>query len=1041
MAFHANDLPGMSVRRPYLAAVLNLLIIVAGISAILGVEVRELPDIDRPVVSVRANYPGGTPESVDAEITSVVEGAVARVNGIKTVRSSSEEDNFRIHLTFAPNINLVDAANDVREAVSRAARQLPDGVEQLTVIKADADANPILRLAVSSTQFPIEELSRIVEDKIVTKLIAIDGIADVTTFGDRKRVMRVQVDPLRLASYRLAVADVVRVLEKAHTDVPAGSFKTDEQAVLVRADASARTPAAIKKLIISGAVRIGDVADVFFAPKEKISLVRLNGREVINLGVIRQAKSNTVEIATAVKKVVAGLNQRLDGINITVTSDDSLFVEGAIREVLISLLLAILIVVAVISIFIGQVRTALIPAVAIPVALIGTVAAIWLLGFSINLVTLLALVLAAGLVVDDSIVVLENIQRLRSEGVEPQAAAVIGTRQVFFAVIATTATLICVFLPISFLPSDAGRLFREFGFVLAVTVCISSFVALTLVPMLAARLQGTQGTQRGLLKFRFLDRIGNGLQRAYVAILDRVLSAPLVFVAICCLAIVGAAITYPKLGEELLPSEDRGRLTVWLVGPDGVGLRYTDRQVERVEKVMQPLIDDGVVKDLFTISGRYDINRGYILAPLVPWSERTVTQQQLEAKLRKQLGKIPGARARSYGGNSLGLRGAGRGIRFALTGSDYNVLATQARKLVERLEKDAPEVRNFRVEFRATQPQLAVVIDRRKASDLGVTIDDLSATLRALVDRTEVGEITIGDRNVPIMLSATAGSVTSPSDLRSLYVRGADDTMVSLAHLISFSERGVPAELDRHGQSRAVEIFADQAEGYSLRDGVRGIERVAKQALPPEVGLLFLRQAATLNETSNDLQITFIVATIIVFMVLVAQFESMMSATVVLLTIPFGVCAAIFALALTGTTINIYSQIGVLMLIGIMAKNSILMVEFADQLRDQGRDVLAATRDAATLRVRPIVMTMVSTVLAGLPLIFGGGPGAEARASIGWVVFGGLGMAAVFTLFLTPAVYVLLARLVRPRNDVEQQLEREMRAAEVTLGEKHQPAE
>lgn len=1029
----------MSVRRPYLAAVLNLLIIVAGISAILGVEVRELPDIDRPVVSVRGNYPGGTPESVDAEITSVVEGAVARVNGIKNVRSSSEEDNFRIFIQFAPNVDLIDAANDVREAVSRAARQLPDGVEQLTVIKADADASPIMRLAVSSTRYPIEELSRLVEDVVITKLIAINGVADVTTFGDRERVLRVLVDPLRLASYRLSVADVARVLRTAHRDVPAGSFKSDEQAVLVRADASARTPAAIKKLIVSGNVRIGDVADVFFAPKEKISLVRLNGREVVNLGIVRQAKSNTVEIATAVKQVVAGLNRRLEGVTITVTSDDSLFVKGAIREVLFSLLLAVMIVTAVISLFIGQLRTALIPAIAIPVALIGTVAAIWLLGFSINLVTLLALVLAAGLVVDDSIVVLENTQRLRAEGVEPQAAAVIGTRQVFFAVMATTATLVCVFLPISFLPSDAGRLFREFGAVLAVTVCISSFVALTLVPMLVSRLKHSEG---GLLRFALLDRVGGALRRTYIAVLDRVLGAPIVFMALCCLAIIGAAITYPKLGEELLPAEDRGRLTVWLVGPDGVGLQYTDRQVERVEAVLRPLVDDGVVSDLFTIAGRYDINRGYILAPLVPWSERTVTQQQLQAKLRPELNKIPGARARSYGGNSLGLRGAGRGIRFALTGNDYDLLAKEARTFVERLEKDAPEVRNLRVEFRATQPQLSVVIDRRRASDLGVTIEDLSETLRALVDRTEVAEITVGDRNIPVMLQATAGSVTSPSDLRSLYVRGANDSMVSLAHLITFSERGVPAELDRHGQSRAVEIFADQAEGFSLRDGVRAIERVARQSLPDDVSLLFLRQAAALNETSNDLQITFIVATIIVFLVLVAQFESMMSATVVLLTIPFGVCAAIFALAMTGTTINIYSQIGVLMLIGIMAKNSILVVEFADQLREAGKDVLTATRDAAIVRMRPIVMTMVSTVLAGLPLIFGSGPGAEARASIGWVVFGGLGMAAVFTLFLTPAIYSLLAPLVRPRNAAEQQLQREMQAAETVLdGSRRTPAE
>lgn len=1031
MASQINDLPGMSVRRPYLAAVLNLLIIVAGISAILGVEVRELPDIDRPVVSVRANYPGGTPESVDAEITSVIEGAVARVNGIKTVRSSSEEDNFRIHVSFAPHINLVDAANDVREAVNRAARNLPDGVENLVVIKADADADPMVRLSVSSTRYPIEELSRLIDDRIIPKLIAIEGIADVTNFGERNRVLRVLLDPLRLAGYRLTVPDVVAVLKGANRDVPAGSFKSEEQSVLVRADASVRSPEAVKKLIVSGDVRIGDVADVFFAPQEQTSLVRLNGREVINLGIIRQAKSNTVDIADAVKKAVADFNARLPGVEISVTSDDSLFIKGAISEVLISLALAVLIVVAVISIFIGQFRTALIPAIAIPVALIGTVAAIWLLGFSVNLVTLLALVLAAGLVVDDSIVVLENIQRLRAEGVEPRAAAVIGTRQVFFAVIATTVTLICVFLPISFLPSDAGRLFREFGFVLAVTVGISSFVALSLVPMMAARMPSAGG---GLLKFAWLDRAGGYLQAGYVRVLDRVLQAPLVFVAISCLTIVGAAITYPKLGEELLPPEDRGVLTVWLVGPDGVGLQYTDRQVERVEQIMQPMMAQGVVKDLFTIAGRYDVNRGYILAPLAPWSERTVTQQALEVDLRKKLGTVYGARARTSGGNSLGLRGAGRGVRFALLGSDYGVLANEARKLIERLESEAPEVRNFRVEFRETQPQLAVKIDRRKASDLGVKIDELSATLRALVDKTEVSELTIGDRKVPIMLQATSGAVAQPSDLRSLYVRGEGNTMVSLAHLISFSERGVPAELDRHGQSRAVEIFADTADGYSLRDGVRAIERVSEQALPSGVSLLFLRQAAALNETSSDLQLTFIIATIIVFMVLVAQFESVMSATVVLLIIPFGICAAIFALAMTGTTINIYSQIGVLMLIGIMAKNSILMVEFADQLREEGQSAQDATRNAAIIRVRPIVMTMVSTVLAGLPLIFGGGPGAEARASIGWVVFGGLGMAAVFTLFLTPALYTLLARLVRPRNDATARLESEMRQAETILG-------
>jgi hydrophobe/amphiphile efflux-1 (HAE1) family protein len=1032
MASGFNGLPGLSVRRPYLAAVLNLLIIVAGISAILGVEVRELPDIDRPVVSVRANYPGGTPESVDAEITSIVEGAVARVNGIKQIRSSSEEDNFRIHIEFSPDINLIDAANDVREAVARVARDLPEGVERLTVIKADSDAQPILELAVDSSRHSIEELTRMIDDQIVSRLIAVSGVADVTLFGEREQVVRVILDPLRLAGYGLSVSDIARTLKVADQDVPAGSFKSDEQAVMVRADASARSPEAISKLIISGDVRISDVADVFFAPAEEVSRVRLDGRNVIKLSVLRQAKSNTVQIAEGVREAVAELNRNLDGVQIRVISDESLFIEGAIKEVLVSLALSVLIVIAVIALFIGRIRTALIPAVAIPVALIGTIAAIWVLGFSVNLVTLLALVLATGLVVDDSIVVLENVERLGAQGLEQRAAAVIGSEQVFFAVWATTATLACVFLPISFLPSEAGRLFREFGFVLAVTVIISSFVALTMVPMLASRLGSATAKRRGRAG-RLLDRLGGSLSRAYVWVLDRILAGPLVVIAASCLVFIGAAMTYPHLGEELLPPEDRGQLTVWMVGPDGVGLQYTDRQVERAEEVLRPLLADGTIQEMFSVSGRYDVNRGYILAPLKPWDERTVTQQELQSRLQKAMDAIPGARVRFAGGNSLGLRGAGSGVRFAVTGSDYRELDRQARRLVERLEEEAPEVRNFRVEFRATQPQVAVVVDRRRASELGVSVEEISATLRALVDRAEVGELTVHDRTVKIMLEASHGSVSAPASLRSVYLKGAEGRMVSLAQLITFSETGVPNELDRHGQRRAVEIFADTADGYSLRDGVNAVERVARATLPPQTGLLFLGEAASLNETASDLNITFIVAIVIVFLVLVAQFESAMSATVVLFTVPFGVCAAIFALALTGTTVNIYSQIGVLMLIGIMAKNAILMVEFADQLREQGRSVFEATRDAAIVRLRPIVMTMVSTVLAGLPLIFGSGPGSEARASIGWVVFGGLGLAAVFTLFLTPAVYVLLARFVRPRNDVEQRLAREMEAAERLL--------
>lgn len=1025
-----NDLPGLSVRRPYLAIVMNLLIIVAGLGAIFGVEVRELPDIDRPIVTVRAELPGGSPETIDAEVTSVIEGAVARVNGVVEVRSSSEENNFRMRAFFRPSVDLIAAANDVREAVSRVERLLPQGVENLFVVKADADASPVVRLAVSSTSMSIDALTTQIENDVIPELTAIEGVADINVFGERKRVLRVVIDPLRLAGYKLSVADVVKVLQSADFDIPAGSFKSDEQEVLVRANTSVTKPSAIEQLVIRDPVRIRDVGHVFFSPDDPESIVRHNGRTVISLGVVRRAQSNTVQISSDVSRAVERLNTRLKSLNIAVTSDDAIFIRGAITEVLISLSLAVLIVVVVIALFIGQLRAALIPAVAIPVALIGTVAAIWLLGFSLNLITLLALVLATGLVVDDAIVVLENIQRQRQNGLLPRAAAVVGTRQVFFAVIATTATLISVFAPISFLPSQAGRLFSEFGFVLAVAVCISSFVALTAVPMLASRLrsapQNSDGTQK-VSRYSPSRLLANG----YAALLDRILAAPLVVLGLCGLVIVTALIAYEGLGEELVPEEDRGLVTVRLTGPDGTGLDYTDRQVEKVEAILQPYVDKGIADGLFTITGRYDPNRGQIDAPLIDWSKRTITEGEIAKAVNKQLATIPGARARMRRGNSLGLRNADGGIRFALTGNEYETIAGAADAFVLELEKNVPHIQNLRVEFRATQPQISISIDRRRATDLGVPLETLGTTLKTLVDNSEVAELSINDERVPVILQATAGAIDDPSDLTTLYVTSTSGRLVPLSQLVTFREYAVAAELDRHGQRRAVEIFADGVEGYSLREAVDAVQAQADKSLPPGIGLLFLDEAAALNETSYGVQITYLIAMIIVFLVLVAQFESITSALVVLLTVPFGVCAAIFALTFTGISINIYSQIGILMLIGIMAKNAILMVEFADQLREKGRSALEAVREASIVRLRPIAMTMVSTVLAGLPLILGSGAGAEARGAIGWVVFGGLGMAGLFTLLVTPAFYALIAPWSPPRVHSGQKLDEELQSASV----------
>ncbi|MFP4538656.1 MAG: efflux RND transporter permease subunit [Dichotomicrobium sp.] len=1031
MSDNANGLPGLSVRRPYLAAVLNLLIIIAGLGALIGVEVRELPNVDRPIVGVRANYPGGSPETIDAEVTSVLERAVARVNGVKEVSSSSEENNMRMRVEFSPSADLIDAANDVREAVTRAERDLPDEVENLTVIKADDDARPIMRLAVTSGSLPVEDVSRLVEDEIVPELLSVEGVADARLFGERERVLRVLVNPNRLANYGLSIRDISDLLNNARYDVPAGSFESAEQEVLVRANASVVQPSEIRDLRLPNDVRLGEVADVYFSPADESSRVRLDGRSVISVGIVRQAKSNTVEIAQGVRQVVENLNTRLNNAEITISSDDSVFIEGAMSEVLTTLALATLIVVTVIWLFFGRFRATLVPAVVIPVALVGAVAALWLFGFSINLITLLALVLATGLVVDDSIVVLENIQRRQSQGMGPKAAAVIGTQQVFFAVLATTATLVAVFVPISFLPSTAGRLFREFGFMLAATVMISSFVALTLCPMIASRLPLAAKQKSGGLS---PAGIGGLLQRGYDRLLNAALAAPLVVIAVSCAVGALALVAFQTLGEELVPQEDRGEISVWMQAPDGIGLDYMDLQVEKAERVFQPLIEDGTVDRLFSITGRYDFNRGYISAPLRPWEERGRTQQEIEETIRGPLNDIPSFTSRISRSNSLGLRGSGGGgLEIALTGSNFPAIAEAADDFARKLETEIPGLSNTRVQYQATQPQISLNIDRERAANLNVGIEDLASTIRVLVDGYEVAELTVDDRAVPIILQSSAGSVSSPSDLGNLYVRSTDNRLIPLIQMISFSREGVAAELDRHAQRRAVEIDADLSPTLPLRDAVDQVRALAQSELPTGIGLLFLGEAQTLEETSREIAITFAIALLVVFLVLVAQFESVTSAAVIMVTVPFGMAAAVFALYLTGTTINIYSQIGVLVLVGIMAKNGILMVEFADQLRDKGASALEAAREAASVRLRPITMTMISTIVAGLPLILSAGPGSESRTAIGWVIFGGLGLAAVFTLFLTPAVYTLVARLSKPRASASEELSKQMQESERML--------
>ena len=1026
---YPSDFISLSVRRPILTVVGNLLIILAGLASLLGVDVRELPDVDRPVVGVRASYQGASPKTMDAEVTSLIEGAIARVPGVKTIRSSSEENNMRIRAEFEPGVNLNEAASDVREAVSRVQRDLPDDVDKIIVLKADADASPIIQLGAPTGKLTQEELAERLEKDVIPELVSIDGVAEVRAEGQKNRVLRVLLDPARLAGYRINVTDIIAALRTARFDVPAGSYKSLDQELLVRAYASVIDPTMVEMLHVRDNIRLSDLGSVQFTPETPESFSLLNGQLIVGLEIIRQAGTNTISIASEVARRIVRINQRARDFELNIISDDSVYIKGALSEVILSLLASILIVLVLIWLFLGSWRSVLIPAVTMPVSLIGTVAAVWLCGFSINLLTLLSLVLATGLIVDDAIVVLENIQRFRGRGIRPLAAAVLGTRQVYFAVIATTITLVSVFIPIAFLPGEAGRMFREFGLVLGIAVMISSFVALTLCPMMASKLLAEVDLKPSYFR-RLLDWLGQYLAQGYMSSLQALMKIPLFIILISIsLASVGWYLFF-NLDQELVPTEDRGALEIILTGPDGASLSYADKQVQQVEQILEPYKVAGLITNVYTIVGRWDRNRSYTKVILADWNQRTTSQMKLASELKKDLAKIVGSQVRLRQPSSLQVRGAGTGIQLALLGTDYDEMYEFALQLTQKLESSIPEISDVRIQFENSQPELAYNIDREKAQDLGVSMEVISQTLRVMVDEYDLLNLSFKDQSIPLVIGSSKGAIKDPGDLLNIFVTNNSGQLVPLSALIKVQERGVSAELDRYAQRRAIELDIGLKPTVAVGTQLERIRSVIYEVLPPGMNFIFLGEAATLEDTSHEIGITFLIAVLVVFLVLAAQFESFGSAVIVSFTVPFGLALAVFMFLLTSQSLNLYSQIGLVMLVGLMTKNAILLVEFMDQLRDEGRTVNEAILEGAKVRLRPIAMTVFSTVLGSLPLILSTGPGFEARNSIGWVIFGGLGFSIFITLYLAPIGYALIAPHLRERGGQGRLLDLELKKTE-----------
>ncbi|CUX14275.1 Cation/multidrug efflux pump [Agrobacterium deltaense Zutra 3/1] len=1014
------------VRRPILAAVLNTLLVVAGLAALVGVEVRELPDVDRPTISVRTTYEGAAPETIDQEVTQTIEGAVARVSGVKSISSNSQFGTSRVTLEFGDNVDLAVAANDVRDAIGRVTNQLPDDADEPQIIKADSDSQPIMRLAVTSSTLSMEDLTKLVDDEIIDRLAAVDGVADVELYGDQEKVFRVDLNQAALASRGLTVTDVSNALASAALDVPAGSLKSTTQDIVVRATASLTKPEDFSNLLIKNNIRLRDVATVMLGADDESTSLRSNGVQGVGLGVIRQAQSNTLSISTGVKAAVDAMSANLpEGTRIVVTSDDAVFIEGALHEVELALGLSAIIVVVVLYLFLRDWRATLIPAITMPVALIGTIVAIYMVGFSVNILTLLAIVLATGLVVDDAIVVLENIVRRRAEGMGPRAAAVLGTQEVFFAVIATTATLAAVFIPLSFLPGQLGGLFREFGFVLAFAVGLSSIVALTLCPMLASRMlkEGLKEPTGPLAWF------GNVFASTYKSTLSACLNNPLIVIVVALIFSGLSWIAFGMIQNELTPREDRASIMMRVTAPQGVSLEYTRDQLQRIEENLQALRDSGEIRNIYSITGMNgSSNTGFMVLTLAPWADRERTQNQIAADVTSAANRVPALRGNAMQPNSLRIRGAGNGLQMAMVGSNYAALTEATQKLLLSMEEsglfDTPRFDN-----EPNQAQISVSIDRERASDLGIDITGLSRAMQSLLEGRSIVDVFVDGDAIPVRLLSSTRPINDPTDLENVFLKTGDGKIVPMSVIATLKENAVAPQLNREQQLPSVGFTANLKDGVSLGEALQKVNELSQSVLPPGARLLPLGEAATLEENSSGMLLTFGFAIAIIFLVLAAQFESVLSSVIIMTTVPLGLACAVIALLVTGSSLNVYSQIGLVLLVGVMAKNGILIVEFANHLRDQGATVREAIEKATSIRLRPVMMTMIATILGGVPLVLAQGAGAEARIALGWVIVGGLGFATLVTLYITPVSYLLIARFAKPQADEEIRLHRELELA------------
>ena len=1024
-------LSDLSVRRPVFAAVLSLLLIAFGLLSFDRLPLREYPDINPPIVSVETRYPGASAQVVETKITQLVEDAIAGIEGIRTISSASRDGSSQVTVEFDVQRDIDAAANDVRDRVARTVDRLPEEADPPEIAKADANTQQIMWLSLSSDRLSQLELSDFARRFVQDRLAMVSGVASVRIGGEREYAMRVWLDRQALAARGLTVLDVEAALRRENVELPAGRVESFEREFTVRVERSYGTAEDFAALVLRQGsdgylVRLGDVARVEVGPANDRSELRANGIPTVGLGVSAQAKANVLDTARSVKAELARMSTGLpEGMEIVAGFDASIYIEQAILEVYKTLMVATGLVVLVIYLFLGSFRAMLVPAITVPVSLTAAFIVLWTMGFSVNLLTLLALVLSIGLVVDDAIVVLENVYRRVEAGEPPLLAAYRGARQVGFAVIATTLVLVAVFVPIAFMEGNLGRLFSEFSLAIAGAVCFSSLVALTLVPMAASKLLRPATERSG--PAALVDRAFARFSTIYSGSLGGLIQRPL-WVSVFLLAIVGAGWQlFKTIPQEYSPTEDRSSFFVLMNAPEGASFEYTQRYARDMENVLLPLLDQGEAYRVLVSTPRFGsgaaVNNSIAIVSLENWDQRERSTQQIVGGLFPALSAMPGVRAFPIQPAGLGQRGFSTPVQFVLGGDTYEALA-QWRDAFLAKASENPQLLNLDADYKEVKPQLLIQVDRNRAADLGVSVSEVGRTLETMLGSRRVTTYLDRGEEYDVILQAEDADRRTPGDIENLYVRASKSgELVPLSSLVTVSEGADAATLNRFNRLRSITISANLAPGYTLGEALAYLRGVAEETLPTEARIDYKGQSRELQESSSSVLVTFALALLVVFLVLAAQFESFIHPLIIMLTVPLAVVGALLGLELSGGSLNIYSQIGIVMMVGLAAKNGILIVEFANQLRDAGASVEEAIREAARLRLRPIVMTSISTVIGVLPLILGGGAGAESRMAIGVVVFAGVLFSTVLTLGVVPTFYRLLAPYTRSPEAVTQTLE------------------